>query len=98
MLRITAEQEGATWVLKLEGRLQGEWVRELRRSWRRIRGVAAPARIRVELADVQFLDVAGKVLLTEMHRDGVGITAHGVLASAIREEIVTGSRANRSGR
>jgi hypothetical protein len=93
MLRITVEQRDATWVMKLEGRLQGEWVGELRRSWRGIRDVAAPASIRVELADIQFMDAAGKVLLKEMHREGVEITGRGFLASAICEE-VTGSADN----
>ena len=91
MLRITAEQRDATWVLKLEGRLQGEWIRELRRSWRRVRDAAAAAPIRVELADVQFVDTAGKVLLAEMHREGVEIIARGCLATAIRDEIVSGA-------
>src|SRR2546422_612532 len=76
MLRITAEQRDALWVLKLEGRLQGAWVGELRNSWRRIRDVTPGAPIRVELADVQFMDTAGKVLLAEMHHAGVEIIAH----------------------
>jgi len=91
MLRISAEQRDGTWVLKLEGRLQGEWVGEVRRSWRHVRDAAPSAPIRVELADVQFVDVTGKVLLAEMHRVGVEITARGCLATAIRDEIVTGS-------
>ena len=96
MLRITAEQRDATWVLKLEGRLQGEWVRELRQSWRHVRKASAAAPLQVELADVQFVDVAGKVLLAGMHREGVEIIARGCLATAIRDEIVTGSGTPRS--
>jgi ABC-type transporter Mla MlaB component len=84
-------------VLKVEGNLQGEWVGELRRAWLSIRDIAARAPIRVELADVPFVDAAGKVLLTEMHRQRVEITALGRLARAIRDEIVAGSSANRSG-
>jgi hypothetical protein len=98
MLRITdivhmPADGSATWTLQLEGTLKGEWVRELRRSWRRIREAAAGAPIRVELADVRFVDPAGKVLLTEMYRDGVEIVARNGLGAAVRDDIV-----DRSGR
>jgi len=98
MLRITAEQRDATCVLKLEGRLQGEWVGELRRSWQRIRDASHAAPIRVELADVQFMDVAGKVLLSEMYREGVEIAARGLLAVTVCEEIVVRPGRGRSRR
>ena len=93
MLRITeithmSPDGGARWTLKLEGTLKDEWVRELRRSWRRIQEAAAGAPIRVELADVRFVDPAGKVLLTEMYRDGVEIVAMNCLGEAIRDDIV----------
>jgi ABC-type transporter Mla MlaB component len=91
MLRITAEQHGATWVLKLEGNLQGEWLGELRRCWRQLRDATPPVEIAVELADIQFIDAAGKALLTEMYRDGVELIARGFLASALREELIARS-------
>ena len=96
MLRITdvldmAADGRATWTLRLEGTLKGEWVRELRRSWRRIREATAGAPIRVELADVSFVDAAGKVLLAEMYRGGVDIVARDCLTAAVRDEIVAGS-------
>ena len=96
MLRITdilhiSPDGRATWTLRLEGTLKGEWVRELRRSWRRIREAAAGAPIRVELADVSFIDAAGKVLLAEMYRGGVDIVARDCLTAAVRDEIVAGS-------
>jgi hypothetical protein len=36
------------------------------------------------LADVPLVDTAGRALLTEMHRDGVGIVATDSLTAAIR--------------
>jgi ABC-type transporter Mla MlaB component len=100
MLRITdtlhTSADGrACWVLHLHGTLGGEWVRELRRVWRRTRTAAADAAIRVELADVSFVDAAGKLLLMEMYRDGVDIAANGCLTSAIRDDIVAGCAADR---
>jgi hypothetical protein len=91
VLRITVEKRDEARTLKVEGNLQGEWVGELRRAWWNIRDIAATAPIRVELADVPFVDAAGKVLLTEMHRQGVEITALGVLARSICDEIITGA-------
>jgi ABC-type transporter Mla MlaB component len=96
MLRITDVREtmpdgGVVWTLKLEGNIQGEWVNELRRAWRAVRLAAAGASIRLVLADVQLVDTAGKVLLTEMHRDGVGILATDSLTGAIRDEVVDGA-------
>ena len=99
MLRITDVREtmpdgGTVWTLKLEGDIQGAWVNELRRAWRAVRMAASGASIRLVLADVQVVDTAGKVLLTEMHRDGVGIFATGSSAAAIRDEIVDRSPAS----
>lgn len=94
MLRITptlhiggAEGGRATWVLKVEGRIRDEWVGELRRCWRTIRE-AGSAPICLDLADVLFVDDAGKALLKEMHREGVEIRAHGCVAGALCAEIV----------
>ena len=87
ILHVTADCE-TVWALRLEGTIKDEWVGELRRSWRRIRAIAAGRPIRVELADVRFVDPAGKVLLTEMYRDGVEIVAMNCLGEAIRDDIV----------
>jgi hypothetical protein len=78
-----------------KGTLKDESVRELRRSWRRIREVAAGFPIRVELADVGFVDPAGQVLLAEMYRGGVEIVANDCLAATIRDDIVDRSTRDR---
>jgi hypothetical protein len=92
MLRITTTRRGAgekdaAWVLKLEGKIQGEWVKELRRVWRRLREASDGVPISVVLADVEFVDSAGKLLLVEMHRDGVDIVVRNGLAAMLRDEI-----------
>ena len=101
MLRITdivdmSPDGRTTWTLRLEGTLKGQWVAELRRSWRTIRETAPGRPIRVELADVRFVDSAGKVLLTEMYREGIEIVAGDCVAAAIRDDIV--GRSNRDRR
>jgi hypothetical protein len=97
MLRITDVREtmpdgAAVWTIKLEGNIQGGWVNELRRAWRAVRLAANGASIRLVLADVQLVDAAGKVLLTEMHRDGVDILPAGPSTTAICDEVVDCAR------
>ena len=93
MLRITTTRRGtgekeSGWVLKLEGNIQGEWVKELRREWRRLKEASDGAPISLVLADVLFVDSAGKVLLAEMHRDGVDLLVCNGLAAMLRDEII----------
>lgn len=68
-----AAETGATWVLRLDGRLQGERVRHLRREWRKIRGVAGPLPIMVDIERIEFVDATGERLLAEMRRAGVHV-------------------------
>ena len=103
MLRITdtlhVTPDGrATCTLRLEGTLKDEWVRELRRAWRRIREAEPGVPIRVELAEVRFVDPAGKVLLAEMYRGGVEIVASNCLAAVIRDDIVERATRDRRAR
>jgi ABC-type transporter Mla MlaB component len=100
MLRITdvvdAHSDGrAIWTLKVEGTLNGEWLPELRRAWRRAQEAAAGATLRVHLADVRFVDTAGKALLAEMYRAGVDIVARDCMTAAIRNDIVRGAATDR---
>jgi Sigma-54 interaction domain len=74
-LRITisyqlAAETGAAYILELKGELQGDSVEELRQAWRPLRDAVAGVPIRVVLADVEFVDAAGKALLAEIHRAG----------------------------
>jgi ABC-type transporter Mla MlaB component len=93
MLRITdvvdTRSDGrTTWTLEVEGSLDGEWVPELRRAWRRVQEAAPGAAIRVHLADVRFVDAAGKALLADMYRAGVDIVARDFVTTPIRDDIV----------
>src|SRR5215510_8845545 len=101
MLRITDVREtmpdgGAVWTLKLEGDIQGEWVKELQRAWRAVRRAAGGASIRMVLANVQAVDPAGRALLAEMHRDGVAILGTDAITAAIRDEVVDGAHSSGS--
>lgn len=64
MLRVTSIDRGAaTTTLKLEGRIVGEWVGELRKACDE--ALEGPVKLRLDLADVTFVDRAG---LSELQR------------------------------
>jgi hypothetical protein len=84
MLKITNNNEAGVTTFKLEGRLAGAWVNELRSCWEQARESAA---IRVDLTEVSWVSEEGKALLGEMHRSGVELLAANLLMDAIVAEI-----------
>ncbi len=70
MLRIS-ESESTGHTLHIEGRLVGPWVQELRRSCEA--ASATGQRLAIDLADVDFADLAGLALLLELRDEGVGL-------------------------
>ena len=86
MFRITSRIDGDEIVLKVEGCLMREWVRELNACW--VAAAADPQRrrIRVDLTDVYHVDAAGQALMTAMYRGGVRFVTRGcVLPELVRE-------------
>ncbi|TMA80727.1 MAG: hypothetical protein E6J74_39540 [Deltaproteobacteria bacterium] len=75
-------------ILKLEGRLTGPWLEELRTCWQE--AGAETQQVGVVLNEVIFIDEAGRKLLADMHRQGVELTAAGCMTKAIIEEIIRG--------
>jgi hypothetical protein len=89
MLKITIYQNGPRTVFELEGRLAGPWVGELKECWQR---AAGSAQLAVHLNQVSYVDHAGKLLLGEMHRQGVELAGEGCMNRAIIEEINQGEK------
>ncbi|HEY3242034.1 MAG TPA: hypothetical protein VGM03_01670 [Phycisphaerae bacterium] len=71
MLRITSSESNGVAALKLEGRLVGPWVGQLRLTCDQARG--AGAGLVLDLSDVTFVDAEGLCLLQELAAGGVGI-------------------------
>ena len=72
MLRVTVvESSRSAIILRVEGRLTGSWVEELRRAC----DLQTPDEVQLslELADVSFADASGIVLLKELRSRGVGL-------------------------
>lgn len=88
MFRITANDNPRTLTFKLEGRLEGPWVRELEQCWRNLLdGENRPA-VRVDLTGVTYIDSAGKARLAQMHEQGAEFIAGDCVTKAVVAEIV----------
>ncbi len=66
MLKVTKNQAGSTETWELEGKLSGEWVKELERCWKE-RSSPTGVSLQLHLKAISYIDAAGKQLLTEMH-------------------------------
>lgn len=86
MLRITIHDSARELRIKLEGKLSGPWVEELRQCWRTASSTTAGRTSSVDLSEVDFVDSAGQLLLSEMRRQGVRLNAATPLIRALVEE------------
>jgi hypothetical protein len=74
MLMITSIESGdSTRTLKIEGKLLGPWVDQLRELCDS--SPTPPDRVRLDLAAVSYVDAAGADLLGELTRRGMTIAA-----------------------
>ena len=71
MLRIDTIEDAEGAVLRLEGRLIGPWVEEVRRSCRA--ALSQGGAVTIDLASVSFVDADGIVLLRELASPAVGL-------------------------
>jgi outer membrane protein len=86
MLRITIQETAEASTFKLEGKLTGAWVRELEQVWTAT--APPPGRtLTVDLADVTFIDCAGRDVLTRMHAAGARLLARSPMNRCIVDEI-----------
>lgn len=91
MLRVTVNKNDSVETWELEGKLSGDWVKELERCWRQ--STPQPGvTVQVNLKAVSYVDASGKQLLAEMHDRGVEIKGCGCMARAVVEEIVREAR------
>ena len=73
MLRITVVESSKIAVtLRVEGRITGPWVEELRTACK-VHTFPGQVELSLELADISFADAAGIALLRELRNRGVGL-------------------------
>lgn len=87
MLRVTVEDLGNALRLKVEGRLAGVWVRELEQSWRTLSARSPGVTRIVDLTHTDFVDLAGKYLLSLMYQSGVRLSANSPYMKTLVAEI-----------
>jgi len=87
LLKITMQKGSGPATLKLEGKLAGPWVEELKDVWR---SESATETVLVDLLEVSFVDASGKDLLAQMWQGGADFVADSPLMKQVIEE-VTGS-------
>ena len=72
MLKISLlDRGGRTAILRLEGRVAGPWVSELRMACEKTLGEGRP--VELDLAGVSFVDASGVVLLTHFRSRGISL-------------------------
>ena len=91
ILRITVQESGQITRFRLEGKLKGDWVRELERCWIQARNEHPQTHFLVELSHVDYVDDGGRQLLSRMVSEREMLEAHNNLISAsLVEEIMHG--------
>jgi hypothetical protein len=88
MLRITTQNDTQLLTFRLEGRLLGPWVTELRDCWQS-KVSCRPPFVHVDLRSVTFVDAAGKKLLADIVRQGAKLLANDCQMKAFVAEIET---------
>ena len=91
MLRISATTRAGAAALRLEGRLAGPWVDEVRACWQDVAAKRNAGSLCIDLDAVTFIDAAGRALLSAMHAQGAVLAASGCMTRAIVDEITTTS-------
>ena len=87
MLRVTVEDLGTARCMKVEGRLAGVWVQELEQSWRTLSARSRGVTLVVDLTQTDFVDLAGKYLLSLMYQSGVKLRASSPYMKTVVAEI-----------
>ena len=87
MLRITTNDNPRVLTFRLEGRLEGPWVRELEQCWRSMLDDASRPTVCVDLTGVTYIDAAGKARLAEMHAQGARFIASDCVTKSVVAEI-----------
>ena len=87
MLRISVHEDSEPMAVLLEGKLSGDWVRELRDEWTRLRSLRRDQIMVVILTGVSFVDAEGRRLLAEIYSAGCVLTGTGLFARDLIEKI-----------
>ena len=88
MLRITVEERAEFTRFRLEGKLTGDWVRELERCWICAKNFGPGTRFKIDLSGVSFVDEKGKALPEGMVAEGTELLADSPMMTSLAQSIV----------
>ena len=91
MLKITIHDGPAALTFQVEGKLVGEWSKELERSWKAAEALRQRRTPIVDLTGTLYIDEEGKRVLRGLFQDGAFFRTAGALTDSIVSEI-TGRR------
>jgi anti-anti-sigma regulatory factor len=92
MLKITLHDSAGELRFRLEGRLSGAWVGELRQCWLTAQSTTQRRKTVLDLGEVDYVDAGGQALLAEMSQQGVQLKAITPLIREVVQEIERGGR------
>jgi anti-anti-sigma regulatory factor len=87
MLKITIYDGSDEFRLRLEGKLSGPWVKELRQCWQTASSTTEGRSTVLDLREVDFVDSEGEAVLREMRAAGVKLVADTPVIQAILREV-----------
>jgi len=87
MLRITLDQKSDLARLKLDGKIIGPWVNELKVSWSDLKKSNPGQPVVVDLTDVTFVDADGRDLLRSLFRQGASLESRSLVTRFIIDRI-----------
>lgn len=88
MLRITVEEKADFIRFRLEGKLIGDWVKELERAWICAKNTQPGTRFRIDLSSMSFVDDKGKALLESMVSEGAELLADNPMMTSLVRSIL----------
>jgi ABC-type transporter Mla MlaB component len=97
MLKITLHDSADEICFRLEGRLSGPWVDELRQCWRTAQSTTRTRRTTLDLREVDYVDAGGCSLLQDMRGAGVELKAVTPLICELVQEVERARRCARLG-
>jgi hypothetical protein len=87
-LKITIQEQGQTIEIKLEGRVVGPWVPELRRVWAETAAQLGTKTLSIDIQQVTYADAGGKEALRDIYaHTHATLIANSPWAEYLAEEI-----------